>query len=119
MALNGISTLFAGQAKAKNKRQVAKMKLAMAKRKGLTIVEGAGALTPKGKWTPQIANGSADGMLVDGTQHVVDATKPWYREWNEFYIYWLPTRWLADGDLFDNGNSGGNLKIHRPWKPHP
>jgi hypothetical protein len=118
MALNGISTLNAGSSNAKNKRQVAKMKLAMAKRKGLTVVEGAGPLTNKGKWTPQIANGSTSGMLVDGTQHVVDATKPWYREWNEFYIYWLPTRWLSDGTLHDHGNSGG-LKSHRPWKPHP
>ena len=126
MAANGISTLRAGMRNAKGKRQLAKLKLAAAKRQGLTIVEGDPGNVISGNWGVWNQSGS------------IDSNAPGYRA-NHFYVlYRLPTRynmhngpisdfnWVdhegnyahnADpdlsGDLIDQGG-GGSAK--RPWK---
>src|SRR6056300_1225044 len=89
MAANGISTLSTKQA-----RQVAKLDLAQAKRKGQTITEGSGT------W-------STDG--------VDDDTKPYYKSNNTYDLSALPDTYngnLPGAD--DNPNTGGLLS-KRPW----
>ena len=85
MAANGISTLSTKQA-----RQVAKLDLAQAKRKGQTITEGGGT------W-------STDG--------VDDDTKPYYKPNNTYDITTLPDTY--------NGNNGGSTAVYTQVDDNP
>lgn len=87
MAANGISTLANKQL-----RQIAKLDLAMAKRKGQGITEGGGT------W-------STDG--------VDDETANSYRSNNIYDISTLPTNYVGD-TVNDIVNAGGLIQ-KRPW----
>src|SRR6056300_544734 len=87
MAANGISTLANKQL-----RQVAKLDLAQAKRKGQTITEGSGT------W-------STDG--------VVDDTKNYYRSNNTYDLSALPTNYATNA--VNNIDNPGGLLSKRPW----
>mgnify|MGYP001123995495 CR=1 FL=1 len=94
MAANGISTLSTKEA-----RQIAKLELAQAKRKGRVITDG-GALGTYGTWSD------------DGTD---DDTKNYYRSNNTYDATSLPDTYngnLPGAD--DNPNTGG-LLAKRPW----
>lgn len=84
MALNGISTLSSKQA-----RQVAKLTIAQAKRRG-QIVANTGAIS-----------GSAN------------SSQPFYRTLNTYDLTLLPTQYSGNV-VVDNPNVGG-LVQGRPW----
>lgn len=90
MSANGISTLAT-----KTLRQVAKLDLAQAKRKGQTITEGGGT------WS---------------TNGVDDDTQPYYRSNNTYDLTSLPNIYdgNAPADPDANPNTGGLLP-KRPW----
>lgn len=125
MARNGISTLRAGMRNAKGKRQLAKLKLAAAKRKGYTIVEGD------------------PGNVISGNRGIwnqsgpIDSSKVGYRANHYYVLYRLPMRYnvhngvIADfqwttpsgtyehnadpalsADLIDQGGQA----VSRPWR---
>ena len=83
MAANGISTLSTKLA-----RQIAKLELAQAKRKGYDVAR--------------------DGT-ISGSE---DSTKNYYRPLNNYDLTLLPDTYATDAD--DNPNIGG-LVIGRPW----
>jgi hypothetical protein len=83
MAANGISTLSTKLA-----RQIAKLELAQAKRKGFDVAR--------------------DGT-ISGSE---DTTKNYYRPLNNYDLTLLPDTYATDAD--DNPNIGG-LVIGRPW----
>ena len=84
MAANGISELATKEA-----RQLAKLAIAEAKRKGKTV---------------------ADDGTISGDE---DPTKPYYRTNNVLDISELPTKYSGN-DIVDNSNSDG-LLVARPW----
>ncbi len=84
MAANGISELATKEA-----RQLAKLAIAEAKRKGKTV---------------------ADDGTISGDE---DPTKPYYRANNVLDISELPTKYSGN-DIVDNSNSDG-LLVARPW----
>ena len=114
MAANGISTLRAGKRNAKGKRQIAKLKLAEAKRQGRVIVEGdPGNVLEAGKYGTWNHSGA------------IDNSKACYRAMNICHIYRLPTRYgieagadmsLVYSDIVDHGNAGWLTLTNRPWK---
>jgi len=113
MAANGISTLRAGKRNAKGKRQIAKLKLAEAKRQGRVIVEGDPGNVLDAKYGVWNHSGA------------IDSGKSYYRAHNICHIYRLPTRYgieagadmsLVYSDIVDHGNAGWATLTNRPWK---
>lgn len=90
MAANGISTLSTKEA-----RQLAKLQLAQAKRKGRVITEGGGT------WSD------------DGTDN---AAANWYRENNTLDLSLLPDLYNDDSTGPDDNPNAGGLQPSRPWK---
>lgn len=89
MAANGISTLST-----KEERQLAKLQLAQAKRKGQIITEGGGT------W-------SADG--------IDNPDAPWYEELNTLDLSLLPDLYNDDSTGPDDNPNAGGLQPGRPW----
>ena len=89
MAANGISTLATKQL-----RQVAKLDLAQAKRKGQTITEGGGT------WS---------------TNGVDDDTKPYYKPNNTYDITALPDIYNGNVPGADDNPNPDGLLPKRPW----
>jgi hypothetical protein len=89
MAANGISTLSTKEA-----RQVAKLDLAQAKRKGQTITEGSGT------WS---------------TNGVDDDTQPYYRSNNTYDATALPDTYNGNVPGADDNPNTDGLLPKRPW----
>src|SRR6056300_1560264 len=89
MAANGISTLSTKQL-----RQVAKLDIAQAKRKGQTITEGGGT------WS---------------TNGIDDDTKPYYRSNNTYDITALPDIYNGNVPGADDNPNPDGLLPKRPW----
>lgn len=89
MSANGISTLATKQL-----RQVAKLDLAQAKRKGQTITEGSGT------WS---------------TNGIDDDTKPYYRSNNTYDITALPDTYNDNLPGIDDNPNPDGLLPKRPW----
>lgn len=87
MASNGISTLAT-----KELKQVAKLDLSQALRKGQTVTSGSGSWSTDGVDNPALNR---------------------YRDNNEYDIDLLPTKYVGN-TVFDNPNLGG-LGLGRPW----
>ena len=120
MAADGISTLRAGKANAKGKRQQAKLLKAAAKRQGLTITTGlSGAASVGGSEAYGTWNHSGStAMMVPGD---VNVNGPGYRKNHWCKIYFLPSRYLTNvtGNIADlNDPAHANYDPNGYWSPN-